>query len=124
MLCEKCQQLEATVHLKGTRSVRGGSAREPFEQHLCESCASSSPVVNPALRYGPSVITEKLRVLSVTPERTRLRLVRTDADAAPEEWSFLTSSLPVHFAVVGMEFEMSCSPEELAQLKGRDNNAA
>jgi len=122
MLCEKCQQREALVHLTGSRRVAAisdePSVDEAFEHHFCESCASSSPLVNPALRYGPDVIREKFRVVSVSPARTRVRLVRTEAEAAPEEWSFLTSRLPPRYAVVGAEFGITCSPEELQQLKG------
>src|SRR5207249_2169382 len=94
------------------------SVDEPFEHHFCESCASSSPLVNPVLRYGPDVISEKFIVVSVSPERTRVRQLRTEAEAAPEEWSFLTSRLPPQDAVVGMEFAITCTPEELEQLKG------
>lgn len=122
MLCEQCQQRDATVHLTGSTKVSASSGEadveEAFEHHFCESCAASSPLVNPALRYGPDVISEKFRVVSVSPEHTRVRLVRTEADAAPEEWSFLTSCLPPQYAVVGMEFGITCSPQELEQLKG------
>ena len=110
------------VHLTGSRKV-GAISDEPgsdeaFEHHFCESCASSSPLVNPALGYGPDVISEKFRVVSVSPERTRVRLIRTETEAAQEEWSFQTSRLPPQYAVVGMEFGITCSTEELEQLKG------
>ena len=122
MLCGKCQQREAVVHLTGSRKVAAisdlPSVDEAFEHHFCESCASSSPLVNPALSYGSDVISEKLKVISVSPGRTRVRLVRTEAEAAPEEWSFLTSRLPPEYAVVGKEFGITCSPEELDHLKG------
>ncbi len=110
------------VHLTGSRRVAALSGEpsvdEAFEHHFCESCASSSPLVNPVLRYGPDVISEKFRVVSVSSEHTRVRLVRTEAEAAPEEWSFLTSRLPPQYALLGMEFGITCSPEELEQLKG------
>src|SRR5580765_8641457 len=103
------------VHLKGSRKAAAisdePSIDEAFEHHFCEACASSSPLVNPALRHGPDVISEKFRVISVSPERTRVMLVRTEAEAVPEEWSFLTSRLPPKYAVVGMEFGITCSPE-------------
>jgi len=60
----------------------------------------------------------KFRVISVSPEYTRVRLVRTEAEATPEEWTFLSSRLPPKYAVVGMEFGITCSPQELDQLKG------
>ena len=59
-----------------------------------------------------------LPVNSAASECTQVRLVRSEGDAVPEEWSFLTSRLPQHYAVVGMEFEITCSPEELEHLKG------
>ncbi len=122
MLCEKCQLREATVHLtgRGPIALPSGKPRlvKTFEHHFCEPCASTSSLVNPALRYGANAISEKFRVVSVSPEYTRVRLVRTEAQAAPEEWTFLTSRLPPKYAVVGMEFGITCSPEELDQLKG------
>lgn len=110
------------VHVTGSRrvdSISGQpSANEEFQHHFCELCASSSPLVNPALKYGPDAISEKFRVISVSAERTRVRLLRTEGEAVPEEWSLLTSRLPPDYAVVGMEFGITCSPEELEQLKG------
>ena|SRR5438128_5283743 len=64
---------------------------------FCEVCASSSPLVNPALKYGPDVISGKFRVISVSSERTQVRLIRTETEAVPEEWSFVTSRLPPHY---------------------------
>lgn len=119
MLCEKCNEREATVHVTGSSRVAAPSGvEETFEHHFCESCASNSQLVNPALGYGPDAISEKFRVVSVSPEHIRVRLVRTETEAAPVEWSFLTSRLPPQYAIVGMEFEITCSPEELEQLKG------
>src|SRR5437867_11714800 len=124
MLCEKCQQREAKVHVTGTRRVDAVSgesnAKRKLWHHFCESCASSSPLVNPTLNYGPDAIAEKLRAISVSAERTVVRLVRTEADAVPEEWSLLTSGLPSDYRVVGMEFGITCSPKELQHLKGED----
>src|SRR5437773_1420300 len=98
MLCEKCQQREAMVHLTGSRRIDPSlgelSGNEEFEHHFCETCASKSPLVNPALKYGPNAITEKLKVISVSPERTVVRLVRTETQPKAEEWSLLTSELP------------------------------
>jgi hypothetical protein len=107
--------------LTGNRNVAafpdGADFNEPFEHHFCESCASRSPLSNPVLRYGADVIQERLRVVSASSERTRVRLIRTESDATPEEWDLLTSRLPAKYAVVGLEFEVICSPEELEQLK-------
>jgi hypothetical protein len=121
MLCEKCHEREAMVHLTGNRqvdTVSGETSTEDFEHHFCESCASSSPLVNPALACGADAISEKLRVIGVSPERTRVRLVRTDTDVVPEEWSLLTSGLPSDYLTVGMEFGITCTPHELEHLKG------
>ena len=124
MLCEECQQREAMVHLTGRGGVAANSDEtsvdEAFANHFCESCASSSPLVNPALKYGPDVISENFRVVSVSAERTQVRQVRTETEAVPEELSLLTSRLPPQFAVIGIEFGIICSPEELEQLKGRE----
>src|SRR6185295_12021857 len=105
MLCEKCRQRDATVHLSGSRKVETvsgqTSANESFEHHLCEPCASRSPLANPALGYGPDAISEKLRVIAVSSEHTRVNLLRTESDAVPEEWILVTSHLPSHYTTVG-----------------------
>ena len=109
------------MHLSGNRrvdTVSGESKTEDFEHHFCESCASSNPLVNPPLEHVADAIREKLRVVSVSPERTRVRLVSTETDAVPEEWSLVTSRLPSDFRTVGMEFWIACTPQELGQLKG------
>lgn len=126
MLCENCQQRVASVHLSGWRrklSESGGEERvENFEHHFCETCATelkeSSPLLNPALSIGPGAQTEKLRVISVSSERTVVRLVRTEVQGTPEDWSFVTSRLPPKYAVVGMEFEMVFTEAWLERLKG------
>ena len=122
MVCETCQQKNATVHLTGSRRIETSpgesSSNESFEHHLCESCAANNPLANPALRRGPDAICETLRVVNVTVERTVVRLVRTESDAAPEEWTFLTSRLPAEYAAVRLEFEISWSPSFLKRLKG------
>ena len=94
------------------------SADEAFEHHFCELCAQSSPLVNPSMAYGPDAATEKLRVVSVSAERTVVRLVRTEKQPTPEDWSLLTSRLPPQCGVVGMEFQVTSSPAELKRLQG------
>jgi len=126
MLCEKCQQRESMVHLSGGRRIYPtsgqASANESFEHHFCELCAQSSPLVNPSLAYGPDAVTEKLRVISVSGERTVVRLVRTETQSTPEDWSLLTSRLRPQYGVVGMEFQVTCSPAELKRLQGTNGD--
>lgn len=125
MVCEKCQQLEATVHVTGGRTIESPTGQpisnEKFEHHFCEACASKSLIANPELRYGPGTRTEELRVISVSGERTVVRLVRTETQPIAEEWTFLTSRLPPQYAVVGLEFRMTFTPAELEHLMGLNN---
>ena len=126
MLCEKCQQREASTHLTVTVFSGEPSGGETCEHHFCASCAASSPLANPKMKYGPDVISEWFRVVGVSADYTKVRLIRNESNAVPEEWSFLTSRLPSQYAVVGMEFGITCSPLELEQLKGTkrtDGNA-
>ena len=126
MICETGQQREAMVHVTGSRRIESFSgepgANEQFEHHFCEPCASSNPLVNPALEYGLDARTEKLRVISTSAERTVLRLLRTETQPVAEEWSVLTSQLPPQYAVVGMEFEITSTPAELKRFQGTENN--
>ena len=56
-------------------------------------------------------------MISTTPERTVLRLVRTDEDNEPEEWTLLTARLPDRLQV-GHEITISFTPAELEWMKG------
>jgi len=54
----------------------------------------------------------------VSAERTVVRLVRTETQPTPEDWSLLTSRLPPQYGVVGIEFQVACSSAELKRLQG------
>jgi hypothetical protein len=121
MLCEMCHEREALVHLTMTTKAdpMSDEATTTEKHHFCELCAEASPLANPVLRYGPDVINEQLKVISVSPEHTVVRLVRTETEPVPEEWSLLTSKLPPKFAVVGMQFGVLWSSAELRMMQGK-----
>jgi hypothetical protein len=122
MICQECNAAEATVTFATlNRSLRTGEleARDN-ELHLCGICAQeyqrTHGITGRSLGQGQKKITECVRVLSVTPEWTVYRLVRTDSDPVPVDWRLLTDRLPVR--EVGAEFRMTYAPEELEFLKG------
>jgi hypothetical protein len=123
MLCDKCQEREANHHLSSTvklSAVTGHSSEDgAFEHHFCEACALLSPLTNPALKFGPDFVKEQLRVVSVSAEWMRVRLIRTEKDPVPEEWTFLTCMVPEGNRIVGKEFGITCSRKELEQLRGK-----
>jgi hypothetical protein len=116
MLCETCQKNAATVFITFTslHPPSGQSGKHQF----CEECGRQYVErIDPSHR-DRSYRRELLRVISVSAERTVVRVVSTDSAAAPEEWSLVTALLPPHIAVVGLEFRMGFSPTELEHLKG------
>ena len=124
MRCQKCQDKEATVHIHGERATSPPSGRdasgEVFELHLCEACAKEYRRTKLSRSLFPNEqdeqIIEHVRVLSVTPERTVLRLIRTEVDATPQDWTLLTSRLPKR--PVGTEMTMAFTPSELEWMRG------
>ena len=124
MLCQKCQQEEATVHLTGNRTTHSGSGGQArpreFRLHFCPVCAEEyqHSQLSGSLFPGEPQKTERLRVVGVTPERTVLRLIRTESESPPEEWSLLTSRLPEPLWPVGWEITMTFTPSELEWLRG------
>src|SRR5690242_17577552 len=78
MLCEKCQEREAMVHITLIRP-------ESAQHHFCDACAQSSPLANPKLGYGPDAIEEQLRVVRVMEDSIVVRLVRTESLSQPTE---------------------------------------
>jgi len=126
MQCGKCPEKLATVHVKRPfPSPPFLDAPTQQELHFCEECGreylKSDPIFNPSLR-GPDVREWHLRVMSVSAERVIVRLVSTDSDARPEEWSLLPARVPADCAVVGGEFWVMCSESELESLRTGDRN--
>lgn len=127
MICQSCHKEQAMVHIHGTgtstakRSSPAESSSQEFELHFCEACAEeyrraqASHSLFPHLREEHR--TEVVRVMSRTPERTVLRLVRTAEAKVPEEWTLLTSRLPDRLQV-GREITISFTPAELEWMKG------
>ena len=70
---------------------------------------------------GSNVRREKLRVMNLTPECMTVRLVRTESDAAPEDWIFPAARLPDEWLdwESGKEFELEISEQELQWLQGK-----
>jgi hypothetical protein len=124
MRCQNCPDKEAAIHISGTKSSRPHSGGEShtvvFTIDLCETCAEKYRRTELSRRLFPKEhekqIVERVRVMSVTPERTRIRLIRTEAGATPEDWSLLTSRLPEN--PVGTEMTLIFTPSELEWLKG------
>jgi hypothetical protein len=120
MQCQKCQDKIATVHLHGKRATQAKSGQElsseVFEFHFCEGCARRSEFsksLYPQEHAGQ--IIERVRVLRVAPNLTVLRLIRTDADAKPEDLSPPMSPLPDW--AVGSEMTMSCTRSQLERMR-------
>jgi hypothetical protein len=122
MLCENCHLREASVHVREVTTRQPSSGRIPHvekvEQHFCEICARTRMQHAGALDRSPDIINATVRIVSVSPERTVLRVVRTETGSIPEEWSVLTSRLPKPFWPSGSEVDMTLTREELAWLKG------
>jgi|SRR6266498_611438 len=126
MICENCQTSVATIHLSGWQMVGTGTAeeqRQGIDYHFCEECAhrlkQSNPFLNPLLRAGPSARIVKLRVVSVSGDRTVVRQIYPESETAMGDLVFLTSRLPSGFAEVGMQFEVACTNEDFEWLRGK-----
>jgi hypothetical protein len=121
MICQKCNEAEATVRISTMNRDAHTGKLEPasHELHLCCICAQeyrAAHATGPPLGEGQEKIIETVRVLSVTPEWTVYRLIRTDSDRVPIDWRLLTARLPLR--EVGAEFKMIYTHEELEFLKG------
>ncbi len=122
MLCQKCKTAEAAVRIG--KMKRDPSSRmlrpEGPDLYFCFICAeeyrNANPIEGRALGERQKGITEFVRVMSVTPERTIYRLIRTESDATPEDWSLLTSRVPER--PVGTEMKITYTREELEFLRG------
>ena len=114
------------VHISDEKMVpakaKNGMAVPNFKLHLCKTCAAvyhqevlaNSNCVN----SKGLLIEERVRVVSITPERTVLRIIRTETNQSPQDWCVLTSRLPQPFWPVGEEISLSLTPLELEFLKG------
>ncbi len=124
MICQQCKAAEATVTISRLiRNEKTGRSEHSGEGlHLCIICAeeyrAAQGLNGRALGDGQEKITELLRVVSVTPEWTVYRLVRTDSHRVPVEWRLLTARSPRR--EVGAEFRMIYTPEELEFMKGEE----
>lgn len=118
MLCGKCHEREALVHIT---NIKMSPIDEPIgeeDYYLCEVCTRSNPVANTGLKYGADVIEEKLRVVSVSDNYIHVRLVRTETDPSPTVWTLVRERVPKEKALVGQEFGITCTPQELEFLMG------
>jgi hypothetical protein len=123
MLCEKCQERVATIHLHGSSTTISSHGEamghtDRTEHHLCDQCGSRSvqAILHPPLEAGSR--REAVRVLSVSPTHTVLRLVRTASEPVPEDWTLLTSRLGTELPV-GEELELTFTESELEWLQGK-----
>lgn len=115
MLCEKCKQRDALVHITEINHVTS----HEVQRHFCASCAEDfqqSDIVRRMLRRVPMI---KFRVSAVSPERIRLNVVGGRHDG--ENWSFVADRLR-QFQIdpdVGYEFEMQEDEAYIDWLKGK-----
>ena len=91
---------------------------EQTEHHFCDQCGSQAvqAILHPPLEAGSR--REAVRVLSVSPTHTVLRLVRTASQPIPEDWTLLTPRLGTELPV-GEEVEMTFTESELEWLQGK-----
>jgi hypothetical protein len=127
MLCERCKEKGATVHIKGTRRTDGVTpeAVTDFEHHYCETCAKeleqTDPRWNPMLNASPGTRKWKFRVTGVSGERVTVREIHPDNSVAENEMSFLIARLlvarpPEDYLFLGAEFELTCTESHLWRL--------
>jgi hypothetical protein len=111
MVCQECKAAQATVRIaKRIRNPQTGVLeRESTELHFCPICTgeyrAAHGLEGRSLGHGQPKATELVRVMSVTPEWTVYRLVRTDSDPVPEEWRLITDRVPAR--PVGTEMRIT-----------------
>ena len=127
MRCQKCKAQEATAHISGTKTTRlrtgGELSSDEFTLHFCAQCADEYQRTQRSQSMFPELheeqITERVRVVAITPDSTVLRLIRTEAQPTPEDWSLLTSRVGEVGWPVGTEITMTFTPSELEWLRGQ-----
>ena len=125
MLCQKCQEQEATVHIDYTKTIATQTNIQGQREHavvnLCEGCAKEYQLPNSSRTLFPHLhqeqVREQVRVMSITPEVTVWRLIRTEANPTPEDWAVLTSRVPTQ--PVGTELTVVFTQAELEWMKGQ-----
>ena len=123
MLCEHCQEAPATSEVATMqRNSKAGRLEPPQTTlHLCAVCADKYLRPHNAdhrLGIGQQPIKELVRLVSVTPEWTTYRVVRTDSNRVPEDWRLLTNRVPTR--ALGSGFTITYTSEELQFLKGEE----
>lgn len=114
MLCEKCKQRDALVHITELNPI---TSRE-VQRHLCSSCAEDfqqSDIVYRMLTRGPMI---RFRVTTVSPERVLVNVVGGRHDG--ENWSFVPDRLRQLQIETddGFEFELQEDEAFIDWLKG------
>lgn len=130
MLCEKCQESEAEVHvmLSTTQDSQTGLRQE---NHLCPRCANVVLREMGLLELQQSgtdscatseMISENLRVIRHEPEGwTILEVLHAPNESkSPRNWRIRTQFIPKELRQIGMEFTMNYTAEELKRLKGEN----
>jgi hypothetical protein len=120
MLCEACHQKLATVHIERTKRkalINALETIDQFEHHFCSDCAVKFREQERAFFVLPGSRTEKVRVMSISSDRTVLRVIGSDPNAPLKEWSVLTSRIPSQVPVDG-EVTVTFTEAELDWLKG------
>ncbi len=138
MRCEKCQQRQATVHLK--QKGRGATADAQWEeQHLCEECFRRSPECNPGFQpfsmdercsgdlfhfsyaWGPGHRAATASVVSISPDHMVLRVVASETGSGSEGWIFVLARLPGRWRKwpVGKQVQLSLTKAAFEYLQGK-----
>jgi hypothetical protein len=125
VLCDNCRKSVATIHLTGWESTGVGTTEErvvSVNQHFCEACArelkQTNAFLNPGLKTRPGARAVKLRVVSVSADRVQVEVINKTSDSSKDQWCFLRSRIPSHYAVDGMEFAIFATDAELKGLEG------
>jgi hypothetical protein len=124
MLCQKCQQRQATAHIleRCGDELLSDDGEPSLKLHFCETCYEEWRRESLASPTGEPRTKEQVRVIESSSECTVVRLVRTESQPAPEDWILMTPRLPEKFRVVGMEFGIWFTPSELEFLKGNQDS--
>ena len=113
MICQRCKQRKATVHVKMTDS----DSVENVEHHFCPNCADAFRATDPVFRAANRAMIN-LRILNVSPHWTTVKIM--GGVSYSKDWEFLTSRLmQIEKDIsVGKEFAIQHDDRWINWLKG------
>ena len=123
MLCQRCHEREAVVHITGVMRRWPFDPTSPtlevVKQHYCGTCATELrfDTTPPTSREAtPRDISERVRITLTTEERVFVQSL-----SEPEtEWHVLANLIPPRLRQVGTELTIIGTPEEIACILERD----